>query len=101
MCVYVSTVSVCISNMYMCQYMYMYVYVKQGKSQEKERSTYMICLDLWDCSMASMGDYKSLSAVYGEIYFLLWGCGLRPMGNHTIEENRFDHRQHSRTYSLP
>ena len=43
--------------------------------------TYMICLDLWDCSIASMGDYKSLTAVYGDIYVLLWGCGLRPMGN--------------------
>ena len=41
--------------------------------------TYMICLDLWDCSVASMGDYKSLIGVYGEIYVLLWGCGLRPM----------------------
>ena len=28
-----------------------------------------------------LGSYKFLIAVYGETYFLLWGCGLGPMGN--------------------
>ena len=35
----------------------------------------------WDTRFTIWGDYKSLIAVNGEIFFLLWSCGLGPMGN--------------------